>query len=126
MSQTIFPVTPRYSRRTAPATYSSQWVDTELGNVERAVRIREVQTRTSTGTIRPSNSFVLVDATAGVVTLTLPAASAADGADYDIVKVDASGNAVTIVGCASGNISLAARYNATRVRAGGGIWYRLS
>ncbi len=123
---TTFPVAPRYTRRPAPAEYLSTWFDIELGNLERAIRVREVQTYLASATIRPSDSFVLVNATAGAVALTLPAARALDGADFDICKIDSSGNAVTVLGCASGTVTLAAQYNATRVRAGGGMWYKLS
>src|SRR6266446_817759 len=35
---TIFLHVPRYARRAAPAVWSSQWADIELGNIERALK----------------------------------------------------------------------------------------
>lgn len=59
-----------------------------------------VDNLTTTGNIGLTSYFITIDATAGNVTLTLPAASAAFGNNmgitYKLQRIDASGNTVTI------------------------------
>lgn len=55
-------------------------------------------TKTATFTVDGAAWFYLVDATAGAVTVNLPAAAAAKGRLVAVKKVDASANAVTLDG----------------------------
>ena len=55
-------------------------------------------------------STVLVDATSGNLTITLPAAADADERRYYIKKIDASGNTVTVEGNGAETIDDAANY----------------
>lgn len=55
-----------------------------------------VQTLTATGAVTAWASLVLVDATAGNITVTLPAASGSIGKTVKVVKADSSSNIVTV------------------------------
>jgi hypothetical protein len=73
---------------------------------------------------------MVVDATSAAITANLPtAATAGDGFEVTIVKVDASANAVTLDGSSSETINgattftLTARYDGVRVRSNGTAWY---
>ena len=55
-----------------------------------------VDTYTSAQTLTAANQMVLVDASSGAVTITLTAAAALTGEQFDINKIDVSGNAVTV------------------------------
>ena len=69
------------------------WLDTSAGIANSGVRV--VNTYTSSQTLTSANDVVLVDASSGVVTITLPAASET-GRQFEIKKIDSSANAVTI------------------------------
>lgn len=74
------------------------------------------------------NDLVLVDATAGAVTITLPAATPGHAA-VRVKKVDASANAVTVQRAGSATIdgansvALADQYDAVEVVADGTNWH---
>lgn len=53
-------------------------------------------TLTSSGNILSTNQLVLIDATAGNVTATLPNPSTCAGQEFDISRIDASGNTATV------------------------------
>jgi hypothetical protein len=78
-------------------------LDKNLGTV--------VAQKTADYTLTAWDQYVEVDATAGAVTLTLPAANSASislnnlGAWYRVVKTDASGNAVTVARAGSDTIN---------------------
>lgn len=79
-----------------------------------------------TGYITASGELVLVDATAGATTITLPA-TPLTGAGIIVKKIDASGNAVTLDG--NGTIIdgaatqvLAAQWNAATMLYTGAVW----
>jgi hypothetical protein len=87
---------------------------------------------TASATLILNDSIVLVDATAGAVTVTLPPALNAEEKRFTIKKVDASGNAVTIDGNGAETIdgaatkSLAAQYNAYDIVSQNGAWWIVS
>lgn len=64
----------------------------------------DVRTVTATGSITSNDYLVLVNATAGAVTLNLPAAASSAGRVLNIKLIDASGNGVTLDGSASETI----------------------
>jgi hypothetical protein len=87
---------------------------------------------TASTTLVLSDSIVLVDATAGAVTVTLPPALNAEDKRYTIKKIDASGNAVTIDGNGAETIdgsatkSLATQYKAYEIVSQNGAWWIVS
>lgn len=80
-------------------------------------------------TLDATRQTVAVDATAGAITITLPAAASCTGRRYDIKKVDSSANAVTIDGNAAETIDgaatkvLSAQYSAATVISNGSGWW---
>lgn len=80
-------------------------------------------------TLRLEDHTLLVDATGGVRTITLPPALEAKHQIYMIKKVDVSGNAVTVDGDGSETIDgvttkpLAAQYNYIVVQSDGTSWH---
>lgn len=61
-----------------------------------AGEVLSITSKTANYTATATDHTILVDATAGVVTITLPAAATNAGREYAIKKIDASANAVTI------------------------------
>jgi hypothetical protein len=90
------------------------------------VRTRAV---TASDSFRPDDYIVLCDATAGVVTLTLPAAAASQGRKLVAKKTDASANAVTVDGNGAetvdgaASVSITARYDSVSVISDGTTWW---
>ena len=68
------------------------WLDTSIA---RAGSIRVINTITVDTTIDATFDVILVDASSGAVTITLPAA-ATNTVQFDIKKIDSSGNNVTV------------------------------
>lgn len=88
-----------------------------------------VRTLTATGAALATDYLLLVNATAGAVTVNLPAAASSAGALIVVKKADASGNAVTIDANASETIdgattqALASQYDALTVACDGTGWW---
>jgi hypothetical protein len=102
-----------------------------------AARLRQKAAKTSHYTVTEDDDLIDVNATGGAVTITLlDAALAYDsvlgGHVFEIVKNDASGNAVTVA-APSGNlingastVTLSSQYSACRVQSlGAGVWRRV-
>lgn len=104
------------------------WLGVEFNNVARALAGSRVQEVTSDYTAQFTDAVVLADATTGAVAVTLPAPVDATGVGLTVKKVDASANAVTIVGTVDGvvNPTLAAQYDAKTVYSSGTAWYVLA
>lgn len=66
--------------------------------------VHTFQALTSNGSISGTHKFVTCDATGGAVAVTLPAASAVAGADFQIKKIDASANFCTVTRAGSDTI----------------------
>lgn len=94
-----------------------------------AVVRRQFRTVTSTGSALAGDDVILVDATSGAVTLTLPPAAAAQ--EMGIKKIDVSGNAVTVDGDSAETIDgsttvvLPSQYDAIRIASDGTTWWIL-
>lgn len=88
-----------------------------------------VTTITVDTTLTTAHNIVLVDASTGAVTLTLPAAAVYAGPGYTIKKIDASANAVTIDGSGAETIDetttriLTMQYDAVEVMSDGTEWW---
>lgn len=84
---------------------------------------------TADGTLGPDDFFVAVDATAGDVTVTLPAASGSQGRTLVIKKTDSTTNLVIIDGNGSETIddattqSIAAQYVSVMLICDGSEWW---
>jgi len=85
---------------------------------------RHLVTKTANYTLTASDQVVLVDATSGVLSMTLPAASGCTGRVYTIKKIDSSANAVTVVGVLDGetNPTLEDQYDAFNIISNGTDW----
>jgi hypothetical protein len=86
----------------------------------------QTSTKTAAYTLLPTDGTVFVDATAGAVSITLPAQQYA-GHAIEVVKIDSSANAVTLVGTISGAASptLATQYAKQRFATSGTAWFTL-
>lgn len=95
-------------------------------------RVQNFKSNVGAYTLKPTDCRVLIDATAGAVAATLPAANAvAPGKAFEIKKMDASGNAVTVTRAGADaieggtTIALAAQFNSAQVVSDGvSIWYK--
>ena len=124
MALTLYPSLTPYNKRPINAATVGQLVDyltRELGAVERGIRdARLVPTRTVTTdtTASLSDGLILVDATGGAVTVTLPALPNAGGTVFRVKKVDSTGNAVTVSATENidgGSVTLAAQYDGVSI-----------
>jgi hypothetical protein len=100
-------------------------------NADKAFYLPDALAKTADYTVLAAdiNKFITGDATTGVVNLTLPTLVAAnDGWVATFQKIDASANAVTIVGTINGaaNLSLTARYDAAIVWWSGTAWFAIA
>jgi hypothetical protein len=91
----------------------------------------QIVSKSSSYTATANDYFILVDASGGAVTITLPASSGITGRVYNIKKTDSSGNAViidpnsteTIDGL--GTMSTTTQYQAFTVVCDGSNWWAL-
>ena len=67
--------------------------------------------KTADYTAKAGDSIIAVDATSGVVVITLPAASGKEGRAYTIKKIDSSVNSVTVDGNGSETIDGVSAYS---------------
>lgn len=87
--------------------------------------------KTAAYTLGWSDELVLVDATAGAVTITLPPAAQSRGQRVVVKKTDASGNAVTVDGSGAETIdgaataALAAQYDSVDIQSDGTSWWKV-
>lgn len=97
------------------------WLTEELGYVQQATLRDTTRVVTADTTATVNDGTILADATLGPVAVTLPTAAEAMNVTLTIIKSDASGNAVTVVGTVSGAVdpALAARYDSTTIRSCG-------
>lgn len=106
----------KYAKRPIRADEKTltNWLSTELNNVERAIRDTALTPTRSVdvdGLIYAGvDRFLLADATDAAVTLTLPDATVAVGLTFTVKKTDATGNAVTVDTADSALIDGAATY----------------
>lgn len=74
------------------------WLTFEFGNIQRALAPATSRTITASATLTVNDNLVLVDATAGNVSVTLLAPANVGDRIVTIKRIDSSGNTVTIVG----------------------------
>jgi hypothetical protein len=89
----------------------------------------KVVSKTANYTAAATETVILVDATSGAITITLPAVAGVDGQVYVVKKIDSSGNAVTVDASSSelidgaANVSLATQWAKTMIVSNGSAWY---
>lgn len=92
----------------------------------------DVATKTGAYTATTNDQIIICDASGGAFSVTLYAVSGNAGRVIEIVKIDSSGNAVTVDGNASETLnnattqSLASRYSSIRLWCSGTEWVILS
>lgn len=90
-----------------------------------------VDTYTGTTTLTTENSLVLVNASSGSVIVNLLPAAACTGQEFDIIKMDSSGNGAVITPTGSelingsASYSLTTQYQSTRIRSTGTGYVRI-
>ena len=90
---------------------------------------RIVTTAALTYTLTRLDSVLLVDATAGAVTVTVPAAADYADRQWIVKKIDASANAVTLDATGAntidgaGTLALASQWDSTRIASNGTAWF---
>lgn len=89
------------------------------------------RTVTATTTALVTDHIIYADATAGAITIALPAASTVEGIVYQVKKIDVSANAVTINPDAAETIenaatfALPAQYDALTIHSNGTKWFAI-
>jgi hypothetical protein len=85
----------------------------------------EIVTVTTSTTLTSAHYTVLVDATAGDVSINLPAAAGASGRVYNVKKIDATANEVIFVGTVDGDTDkrISSRYTSVTVQSNGTSWW---
>jgi hypothetical protein len=122
----------------ATAVYNRQSYDAVLKAVQNAINraadgyLSNVSLVTSAYIATLNDSIILVDATSGAITVTLPAASDCEQKRFTIKKTDISANAVTIDGNGAETIdgaatkTLSTQYKSYELIAHGGSWWIVS
>lgn len=104
------------------------WLDTGSAWVT-LVDVGPIRTVTTTATITAADGTVLGDATSAAFNVNLPAASTVAGRKFNIKKIDASANAVTVDADGTdlidgaGTYPLAAQWESITVQSDGADWY---
>lgn len=121
---------PIYQKREVPKDPAQLpgWLQTELGNVQRAFIPTRSRTVLVSGPVQSTDTVIYADATAGAIVLTLPSPNQVKDLVVTVKKVDSSGYAVTLVGQIDGSSSyvFAAQYDAATIGCDGVQFYLLS
>lgn len=105
------------------------WLGQMIAAVPPAIATRTVRAVSATGDIELSDDILIVDATAGNVTLTLPPAATARGKVFHVKKIDAGANSVILEGDGAetvddaANVTWAVQYQAYTVACDGAEWW---
>lgn len=90
---------------------------------------RYIRSVTASTTLGDGDRTILVDASGGAVTVTLPTANAFKGTEYRVKKIDASGNAVTIAAAdtvdGAASIATTTQWASYTVQCNGAAWFTL-
>lgn len=93
--------------------------------------LRRPMTTTASITLKAIDNIVLVDATGGAITITLPPVAQHSSRVYTVKKIDASGNAVTVDGNGAETIDgaltavLAAQWDSVMIVSNGTAWFKI-
>lgn len=121
------PVDQKLSDRTVDESHVMAYLQRELGPLARLIRktlnqvtVNSTQEMTSSGQITAGMDLILVNASAGSVTVTPPPAALWERRIL-VVKTDSSSNTVTVTGVIS--VTLRARYDAAELASDGTLYY---
>lgn len=105
----------------AGSTYNASRIDQLFVNVEQAIPPQRVRIVTSNYTATTDDQTIAVNATTAPITITLPTPSRVAAFVVSVVKIDASGHAVTIGATVSGvsNPTLATQYKSKTMQSTG-------
>lgn len=119
---------PPYTHTRPPGAYTPGFFVTELGKIERAIPVPSIRTVRASLTAQTNDQTVLVDASGGAVTVTLPLVSNCVGLTLTVKKVDASANAVTIGATVDGvaTPALTSQYQAMTMQSDGVSWHLIA
>ncbi|HKW09274.1 MAG TPA: hypothetical protein VJO33_02780 [Gemmatimonadaceae bacterium] len=120
---------PPYTKRAVPEEYDRGWIAIELGNIQRSILPATVKTVVA-GAITPTaqDHFLIVNASAGPVTITLPIPGRVHGLVLTIKRIDNTlANAVTLIGTVDGvvNPTLATQYATMTLVADDANWWKV-
>lgn len=120
---------PLYSKRDIPPAYDRAWLSTEFGNIQRAILPPTIRLIKTSGTVKPTarDNLLLINATAGPVTVDLEQPARVHGLVLTIKKIDASANAITILGTVDGvvNPTITAQYAGMQIIADETGWWNI-
>lgn len=120
-------VQPQYTPPAIPKDYDPMWLFTQLRFISAALLKNNISTKTAAYTVtsKDNDGTVLVDCTGGAVSITLPPAAQSLNLRVTIKKIDASANAVTIVGTLDGTVNktLSSQYAARTIHCDGSAYY---
>jgi hypothetical protein len=111
------------------ATHLSAWLAVEFGNIARRIAPASTRLATSNTDVLMTDGMIRCDATAGPLSVTWPTPlPKTEDWVVTILKSDASGNAITIVGTVSGVVSptLTAQYKAMTIWSTGDVLYKIA
>lgn len=116
-----------YKVRTAPTTLPPAvkgFIDVEHANIQRGIRPIKCETHMTAYTVAASDEVVLMDTTAGPLSVTLPAASGSQFLRVVIVNIGA--NTLTVAGTVSGSLNpTLAQWRAMDVYCNGAIFIQI-
>lgn len=134
---TLTPPSGNWSIYNSSTKQNAHAGNTKLGSTSAPTSVLDVagpiataiSTKTANYTITATDSTILVDATSGNITITLPAVSGTTGRQYVIKKIDSSVNTVTIDGNSSETIdgattqSITTQWDAITIQSNGSAWF---
>lgn len=119
--------------RPVPFSYDATYFGVELANIARALPPSTVRTFVATSTNftdipRATDKIILYDATAHAITVQLPQPDQCQRLEITCKKIDASANAITLVGTLDGavNPTLPTRYKSKTIVSDGSTYYVLT
>jgi hypothetical protein len=117
-----------YNRRKVPDQYDAGFFTDELQTLQRSLTPFTTRAVAADATAIATDDLILVDATTGPVSITLPDAERTQNAHFTIKKTDASANAVTIVAAVDGgtNPVLATQWESLTVQSYGTLYFKLA
>lgn len=115
-----------YARRPAPKAYDPDFLNVEMARVARAMPSFVVRRLTASASLQINDGMVVVDASAGAVTVSIGLPSIASGQPVTIKKSDATANVVTIGGTVDGvvNRTLLNQNDSIVIQSDGSVWFR--
>lgn len=113
-----------YTHREVPATYDQEFLRAEFQNIQRALPGTVIRTTTVNDSQRVTDRTIKVDATNGNLTFALLVPSLSPTFPITVLKRNAGGNTVTIIGTVSGQVNpvLAQQWTSLTMQSDGVEW----